>query len=170
MDVKNPQYDYALTQYTWDYLVSLAGSYFASYWAVFGYLDTSIAPVYYRVLQGLTLLSVAGLGLQTWKALRARVPVREYTVFVLLAVLALTPVVYFFVFNLSIWRRVGIGWPLMGRHFAGPLAAQIGLWMWGLVVWMPKRVRSTWHLITRTSIVLFNYLCLFGYVLPRYYR
>ena len=83
---------------------------------------------------------------------------------------ALTPVVYFAWFNYDIWRTVGIGWPLMGRHFAGPLAAQMVLWLWGLAAWVPARARPVSHWLLRISIVVLNQVYLFAYLLPRYYR
>ena len=169
VSVENPQHDYPLGRYLRDHLVSLWGGLFASYWGVFGYLDTPVAPAYYRALQVLTLVSVVGFGWYVWKSQRACALTAEYTALALLIVQAVSPIVYLSYLNYSMWQRMGIGWPLMGRHFAGPVAAQMALWMWGLVAWVPKRARWGWHLLLRTGIVTANYLCLFGYVLPRYY-
>jgi hypothetical protein len=176
IEVKDPQYDYPLLPYLLDYARSLAGGLFASYWGVVGYLDTPLPALVYRLLQILTLLSAAGLGIHAWPALRARWPaparrsLAEGLPWTLLAVLALTPVAYFAWFNYGIWRTAGIGWPLMGRHFAGPLAAQMALWVWGLAAWVPERTRPASHLVLRVSVVVLNQVYLFGYLLPRYYR
>ncbi len=170
VEVKDPQYEYALLEYVLDYARSLAGGLFASYWGIVGYLDTPLPALVYRILQILTLLSAAGLGMRAGRALRARRSLGEVVPLLLLAVLALTPMVYFGWFNYDIWRTAGIGWPLMGRHFAGPLAAQMILWLWGLAAWVPKRVRPASHLILRAGVVVLNQVFLFGYLLPRYYR
>ena len=165
-----------MIQYALDYARSLAGGLFASSWGVVGYLDTPLPALVYRILQFLTLLSVAGLGMRVWRALcvwrtgQARRPLAESLPWLLLAVFALTPVAYFAWFNYDIWRTVGIGWPLMGRHFAGPLAAQMALWLWGLAAWVPARARPVSHLMLRVGAVALNQVFLFVYLLPRYYR
>jgi 4-amino-4-deoxy-L-arabinose transferase-like glycosyltransferase len=177
--VENPQYDYSLGRYLRDHATSLLGGLFASYWAVFGYLDTPVAPVIYRVLQLLILVAIAGLGRAAWRRAVQMVGrsgpwlrrLKETDIaYALLSVLALTPVVYFSYFDYRTWRTMGIGWPLMGRHFAGPLAAQMALWMSGLLAWLPQRGRAAGHLALRAGIVALNYACLFAFVLPRYYR
>jgi hypothetical protein len=67
------------------------------------------------------------------------------------------------------WQDLGIGWPLMGRHLAGPLVAQMALLIWGLLTLVPERARPGGHLFVRGGVLALNLLCLFGYVLPRYY-
>jgi len=163
-EVKNPQYDYPLWLYLHDFALSLSGGLWASYWGVFGYLDTPLAPVVYRALQGLGLLAVAGLARRAWRLDDTAM------VYVLLAVLALTPILYFAAFNYRMWRAVGIGWPLMGRHFAGPLAAQLALGVWGLLAWLPERARPAGQAALRIGMIALNYVGLVVYVLPRYYR
>jgi hypothetical protein len=156
-----------------DYARSLAGGLFASYWGVVGYLDTPLPAWVYRILQIPTFLSAVGLGVRAWRAFQAqqaRRALAESLPWLLLAVLALTPVAYFAWFNYDIWRTAGIGWPLMGRHFAGPLAAQMALWLWGLAAWVPARARPASHLLLRVSMVTLNQVFLFVYLLPRYYR
>jgi hypothetical protein len=167
--VEDPQYDYPLGRYVVDYVASLVGGLFASYWGIFGYLDTPISPAYYYLLLALALCSAVGLGWRTWRARGSRPQTRTLVAFAIMAALALTPVLYFGFFNYRMWREMGIGWPLMGRHLAGPLAAQMALWVWGLFAWVPKRARMAGHLFVRAGIVVLNYACLFGFVLPRYY-
>jgi 4-amino-4-deoxy-L-arabinose transferase-like glycosyltransferase len=176
VEVQDPQYAYPLVPYLWDYIRSLVGGLFASYWGVVGYLDTPLPALVYRLLQVLTLLSITGLGMRAWNAWRERgarqacVPCAEGFPWLLLALLSLTPVAYFAWFNYDIWRTAGIGWPLMGRHYAGPLAAQMALWLWGLAAWVPARARPLSHLLLRISVVALNQVYLFAYLLPRYYR
>ena len=111
---------------------------------------------------------MVGLGWRAWQE-RARLGKVENVSLGLLAALALTPVIYFFAFNLRMWHDLGIGWPLMGRHYAGPLAAQIALLVWGLLNLAPQRWRPGVHLLLRAGTIAFNLLSLFGYLLPRYY-
>jgi len=170
-EVENPQFDYALLPYLRDYALSLCEGLLASYWGLLGYLDTPLPPAVYRVLLGLTGLSALGWVRQCWRrARRAREERAGVLAWVLLAVLAITPVVYMGVFNYDMWRTAGIGWPLMGRHLAGPLAAQMALWVAGLLAWMPQRLRPVGHVAMRAGMLALNAAALLVYLLPRYYR
>jgi hypothetical protein len=168
--VENPQRTYPIVAYLADYARSLAEGWLASYWGLFGYLDAPLPPAAYRVLQGLTVLAALGLGVRAWRWARGGGSLRAAAPWLLLAVLAVTPVVYFALFNYRMWRTAGIGWPLMGRHFAGPLAAQMALWAAGLLAWLPRRARPLGHVLLRAGVLALNWGALLALVLPRYYR
>lgn len=161
--------NYPPLQYLVDHLISLREGLFTSYWANFGYLDTPVSPGLYTTLRIACVLALLGMGIHAWRLLRRRRFDTEAILFVVLSVGAVMPAVAMGTYGYSHWRQLGTGWPAMGRYLLVALGAQMALMIWGLLSLLP---RSSWphaHTLLRLAALLFNAVCLLGFVLPRYY-
>jgi hypothetical protein len=161
--------DYPPLEYTRDYLISLWEGLFISYWASFGYLDTLVSPTLYAVLQSLCVASALGLGACAWRTIRRCRFDAKALIGVLLGVTACTPVIAMGYFGYRFWHQWGTGWPAMGRYLLVSVTPQMALLVWGLLSLLPRRWWPYAHVLFRLAALLFNAVCLLGFVLPRYY-
>ena len=168
--VTEPLFDYRghPWQHTVDYYASTAGGVWSSYWAAFGWLDTPAAPAYYRAIDAVTLLGLAGLAVYTLRAARRRAW-GEMGMTLLLMAVVLSPVVMMHIYDYTYWNEYGVGRGLQGRYYFGQMAALFVLLLTGLLTLLPQRWHGAGHLALRIGIIAANFYCLLQVMLPRYY-
>jgi len=168
--ITEPFFDYQgrVGKHAADYYASILGGVWGSYWAAFGWLDAPAAPVYYSLIDGVTVLGLVGLGFYLWRTFRQRTWKRAGT-FLLLALVVLAPVVMMQLYDYVYWGQNGGGRGLQGRYFFGEMAPLFGLVLTGLLALIPERWQGMLLPLLRLGMVVANLYCLLWVVLPRYY-
>ncbi|MBN1641397.1 MAG: DUF2142 domain-containing protein [Anaerolineae bacterium] len=168
--IGEPFYDYRgrAGRHAIDYYASIVGGVWGSYWAAFGWLDTPAAPLYYWLIDGVTLFGLAGLGYALYRMLCRHAWRQLGTTFLLLTVV-LAPVVMMQVYDYVYWVQNGGGRGLQGRYFFGEMAALLILVLTGWLAVVPDRWQGVVHLLLRLGMIAANVYCLLWVVLPRYY-
>lgn len=176
--IQNPFYDYAFLPHMFDYYRSVWGGLFVTWWAHFGWVDTALPPWVYTLLRLLTLLAILGLTIKLGRHWRKRPSLTDWRqgqrmapviVWLFLALALVAPVVLLQVYDLTFWWEYGNGRGLQGRYWLGTVVPMLTFFTLGLLFLLPKRYRAPAHTIFRVSMVLFNFVALLGYILPRYY-
>lgn len=188
--ITDPFYDYTVWRHMLDYYQSVWGGIFTTWWAHFGWLDTPVAPWMYTALRLLTLLALIGLLLKLWRGWPTRPDMAAWrqgrrmapaVVWLLLALILLAPVLLLQLYDLTFWWEYGNGRGLQGRYWLGTIIPMLTFWTLGLLWLTPQTGRTAvrqrmvvgWqtavHLLLRLGMVLFNFVSLLAYVLPRYY-
>jgi hypothetical protein len=90
-------------------------------------------------------------------------------VWLFLALTLLVPMVLLQVYDLTFWWEYGNGRGLQGRYWLGTVVPMLTFFVMGLLFWLPLRWRPAAHWSLRLGMVLFNFVALLGYILPRYY-
>jgi len=149
-----------------------------TWWAHFGWVDTAVAPWIYTLLRLLTIAAIGGLAWKLgrdggkrpsftdWRQGRRMAPV---IVWLFLALTLIVPVLLLQVYDLTFWWEYGNGRGLQGRYWLGTVVPMLTFFTLGLLFWLPKRWHIPAHWLLRLSMVLFNFVALLAYVLPRYY-
>ncbi|MBK8899849.1 MAG: glycosyltransferase family 39 protein [Anaerolineaceae bacterium] len=176
--IQNPFYEYQFLPHMLDYYQSVWGGLFVTWWAHFGWVDTPLPPWVYHLLRVLTVLAIAGLA---WKlgrgwAKRPSFPqwqngqrMAPLVVWLFLALTILVPVLLLQVYDLTFWWEYGNGRGLQGRYWLGTVVPMLTFFTLGLLFWLPQRWHPAAHWLLRLGMVLFNFVALLGYILPRYY-
>jgi 4-amino-4-deoxy-L-arabinose transferase-like glycosyltransferase len=159
----------SIVHYLDHYRESLTQALHRSYWAQFGWLDTRVSPVYYRVLMGITVVAAFGLLVYWFRVLRRRQPARQTWYVALLTVGALSLLVGWAVVGFIFTRRTGFFMPRQGRYFLPSLVANSALLALGLLTPLPRWLKPWGHRALRVGAIVFNVVCLWGFVVPRYY-
>ncbi len=176
--VQNPFYDYEPLAHMIDYYQSVWGGIFVTWWAHFGWLDTALPPWIYTLLRLLTFAAIVGLVYGLLRAWRDRPTLTQWkhglrsaplVVWVFLALTLLMPIVLLQVYDLTFWWEYGIGRGLQGRYWLGTVVPMLTFLAMGLLIWIPARWQAAGHNLLRGGMVLFNFVALLAYVLPRYY-
>ncbi len=138
---------------------------FESFWARFGWLNVRLAEGWYFVL--LAVCGAAGAGLL--KGLHHQPPEgylrRALIVYLLIAVAAFLLIMAKEVLYLS--YRFGV--VPQGRYLFPAVIPLATLFVWGLREWVPAAWRRTAGWAGGLALLLFDALCLMGYVLPFYH-
>lgn len=176
--LQNPFYDYHFWPHMVNYYKSVWGGIFVTWWAHFGWLDTALPPWVYNLLRGLTLFAIGGLVIHLVR-LRKRPPsesawqqrkgVAPLPVWAFLALSIILPVILLQFYDLTFWWDYGNGRGLQGRYWLGTVVPMLTFFVVGLLLWLPVRRRSAGHMVLRVGMVLFNFVSLLGYIMPRYY-
>jgi hypothetical protein len=176
--IQNPFYDYQFWPHMIDFYQSVWGGLFVTWWAHFGWVDTPLPPWVYHLLRVLTVLAIAGLAWKLgrgwgkrpsfpqWQAGQRMAPLG---VWLFLALTLLVPVLLLQVYDLTFWWEYGNGRGLQGRYWLGTVVPMLTFFVLGLLFWLPKRWQPAAHWSLRVGMVLFNFVSLLGYILPRYY-
>lgn len=176
--IQNPFYDYQFWPHLIDFYQSVWGGLFVTWWAHFGWVDTPLPPWVYHLLRVLTVLAIAGLAWKLgrgwekrpsfpqWQAGQRMAPI---VVWIFLALTLLVPVLLLQVYDLTFWWEYGNGRGLQGRYWLGTVVPMLTFFVLGLLFWLPKRWQPAAHWSLRVGMVLFNFVSLLGYILPRYY-
>ncbi len=168
--IENPFYNYPFFAHMIDYWQSVWGGIFVSWWAHFGWLDTSMPPWIYDLLRGMTWLAIGGLVLTLFRRWRAKKLSQESIApWLFLALTMLVPILLLQYYDLAFWREYGVGRGLQGRYWLGTIVPMLVCWAAGLLAWLPASWRPTAHFGLRLGMILFNLAALLGYILPRYY-
>lgn len=163
-----PLYDYPFWQHVGDYYQSVIGGVFVTWWAYFGWLDTPVANWVYDLLRWLTFFAIVGLVVLVWKSgkkdfWRAKFP------YIYFALIILFPILLIQYYDYSFWHTYGVGRGLQGRYWLGTVIPMLLLWVVGLRALTPNKWHSWLDMSLRLGMVLFNFIALLGYILPRYY-
>ncbi|MAT96476.1 MAG: hypothetical protein CL608_04975 [Anaerolineaceae bacterium] len=176
--IQNPFYDYQFFPHMLDYYRSVWGGLFVTWWAHFGWVDTPLLPWVYTLLRLLTVLAIGGLlwkvgrdwgkrpSFPQWQQGQQMAPV---VVWFFLALTLLVPIVLLQVYDLTFWWEYGNGRGLQGRYWLGTVVPMLTFFALGLLFWLPQRWHPAAHWLLRLGMVLFNFISLLGYILPRYY-
>lgn len=169
LQVEHPFYDYRLGPYVADYVRSLLGGTWASFWGDFGWIETPLDAPYYLALYAIAALAALGLVVHVVQLYRRRTLGAQAGLpgFLVLCTAALIGTLG--ATNFYSWRARGVGGGIQGRYYLGaviPLAALLAL---GLLALIPERWRPLGHLVLCWGGILLNLASLFQVVLPRYY-
>lgn len=176
--IQNPFYDYQFLPHMLDYYQSVWGGMFVTWWAHFGWVDTPLQPWVYTFLRVLTVLAIVGLLWKLGRSWRKRPSFSQWrqgqrmaplAIWLFLALTLLVPVVLLQVYDLTFWWEYGNGRGLQGRYWLGTVVPMLTFFALGLLLWLPKRWHVAAHWFLRLGMVLFNFVSLLGYILPRYY-
>lgn len=137
---------------------------FESFWARFGWLNVRLAEGWYFALAGLCAAAGAGL----FKGLRRQPPGgylrRALTVYLMTAVVAFMLIMAKEVLYLSYL----FGVVPQGRYLFPAVIPLATLFVWGLREWVPESRRKAAGWAGGLALLLFDALCLAGYVIPFY--
>lgn len=176
--IQNPFYEYQFWPHMLDYYQSIWGGLFVTWWAHFGWVDTALPPWVYTLLRSLTILAIVGLvwklgrdwqkrpSFSQWRQGQRMAPL---AVWLFLALTLLIPMVLLQVYDLTFWWEYGNGRGLQGRYWLGTVVPMLTFFALGLLFWLPNRWHLATHWLLRLGMVLFNFVSLLGYILPRYY-
>lgn len=176
--ITNPFYAYTPLQHLLDYYQSVWGGIFVTWWAHFGWLDTAVAPWVYHFLRIITILAILGLILKlgrnwsqlpsfaAWQQGRGLAPV---IVWAFLALSLIMPILLIQFYDLTFWWEYGNGRGLQGRYWLGTIVPMLTFLVLGLLYLTPKKWEAPLHSWLRIGMVLFNFVALLNYILPRYY-
>lgn len=176
--IQNPFYDYAPLTHLIDYYQSVWGGIFVTWWAHFGWLDTALPPWMYTCLRILTFTAMMGLAYGLIRCWKTRPSLEQWkhglrsaplVVWLFLVLTLIMPIVLLQVYDLTFWWEYGNGRGLQGRYWLGTVVPMLTFLAMGLLVWIPGRWKSAGHNVLRGGMVLFNFIALLAYVLPRYY-
>ncbi|MBC7243444.1 MAG: hypothetical protein H5T60_13490, partial [Anaerolineae bacterium] len=143
---------------------------FESFWARFGWLNVRLAEGWYVALLGLCTAAGAGLlkglgGLARGERPAERYLLRALVVYLLIAIAALVLIMAKEVLYLS--YRFGV--VPQGRYLFPALIPLSTLFVWGMREWVP----AGWYRLAGwaggLALLLFDALCLIGYVIPFYH-
>lgn len=151
-------YEY-ISKYSSKYL----GWVFDSYWGIFGWLDTTLNLKYYYLLREFTILSLIG-----FIAFSFNIGKKQLTRYLFL----LSYVFIFFIFIIyldSSYVMRGNSGIVQGRYFLIPIALTSILFIRGLSYLITKKYHIVFYWAIIYFSILFNYICLFKYIIPRYY-
>lgn len=143
---------------------------FESFWARFGWLNVRLAEGWYVALLGLCTAAGAGLLKGLGSLARGKRPAERYllralVVYLLIAAVALVLIMAKEVLYLS--YRFGV--VPQGRYLFPALIPLSTLFVWGMREWVP----AGWYRLAGwaggLALLLFDTLCLVGYVIPFYH-
>jgi hypothetical protein len=132
-------------------------------------LDTRIAPVYYDILTWITTVAAFGLIVYWLLTLRRRQLNRQVWQVALLTAGSLALLVGWAVYGFIFTLRTGFFMPRQGRYFLPSLVANSSLLALGILTLLPRSLQPWGHRALRIGAVVFNLICLWGFVVPRYY-
>lgn len=176
--ITDPFYDYGPIQHMVDYYQSVWGGIFTTWWAHFGWLDTAVAPWMYNSLRIIIIISTIGSTHKIWKNWSLRPKFEKWQqgrgpapvlVWGFLALSFILPVLLLQVYDLTFWWEYGNGRGLQGRYWLGTIVPMLTFLVLGLLFLTPKRWQPLLHTWLRIGMVLFNFVALLNYILPRYY-
>lgn len=161
--------DLAFWEYLEKYRHALSEGLHRSYWAHFGWLDTRIAPVYYEVLIWIVVLAALGLIVYWVLILWRRQLNRQVWQVALLTIGLLSLLGSWAIVGFTFTRQTGYFMPRQGRYFLPSLVANSSLLALGILTLLPRPLQPWGHRALRIGAVVFNLICLWGFVVPRYY-
>jgi hypothetical protein len=187
LEVAHPFYDYGLGRYIRDYLVSLFGGTWVSFWGDFGWIEAPLDSGYYLMLYAVAALGGAGVLIYFVRAYRRPTPARNpreavdprprfwvrfgqqagLVAFLGLCAAALTGTLG--ATNYYSWRSRGVGGGIQGRYYLGAIVPFVVLIALGLLEWIPHKWRGWGHLILRWGMMALQWISLLQVVIPRYY-
>jgi hypothetical protein len=169
LDLEHPFYNYSLGRYALDYLISLVGGTWVSFWADFGWIEAPMDTRTYQALYVVVALAVAGvLAYLVRRCWRRELDLQAG----LLAFLGLCATSLFGTLgatNYYSWRVRGVGGGIQGRYYLGAIVPLCLLLGFGLLQLVPERWRPTGHLVLAWGMIVLNAASLIQVVLPRYY-
>jgi 4-amino-4-deoxy-L-arabinose transferase-like glycosyltransferase len=163
------QLGFTFWEYLQGYRRALTEDLHRSYWAQFGWLDTHISPVYYDILMLTITLAAFGMIVYWLLILWQRQLNRQVWQVALLTVGILSVVGGWAIMGFVFTRRTGFFMPRQGRYYLPSLIANSALLALGILTLLPRPLRPWGHRALRIGAVLFNFICLWGFVVPRYY-
>jgi 4-amino-4-deoxy-L-arabinose transferase-like glycosyltransferase len=169
LELENPFYDYRIGRYIVDYVISLVGGTWVSFWADFGWIETPMDRGYYVALYGIVALAVVGALIDLLHRCRRRAFDLQTGLLVFTGLCGAALVGTLGASNFYSWRARGVGAGIQGRYYLGaivPLAISLAF---GLLVFVPERWRPAGHLVLGWGMIVLNLVCLFQVILPRYY-
>jgi hypothetical protein len=157
----------AVTLYRY-YLANL----FTTFWGDFGWMKVRLSASWYKLLAGVSLLAMIGLGRIVWRARRSSsIPLKPWQWQVLLLFAAAIPMMTILVF-VTLIRKWDLGDPLgppQGRYFFPLIIPLATLFVLGIWEWFPSRYRWFCPVIILGGLLLLDTLSLVSYVLPYFY-
>jgi 4-amino-4-deoxy-L-arabinose transferase-like glycosyltransferase len=143
---------------------------FQSFWARFGWLNITLSDRWYLLLAGICALAVLGLSIHFVRALRGRSGLEPYqsrtlVVFVVIAVLGVVLIIGKEVLFLS--YRTGV--LPQGRYLFPIVIVLATLLVVGLRELTPGRLRTAAGLASAAALLVFDLICVFGYIIPHYH-
>ena len=153
----------SFSTYISKYFSKYLGWIFDSYWGIFGWLDTIINLKYYYLLRELTVLSLIGFVIFLFKA--GKIQLIKYWFLI-----SYIFIFFFFLLYLdSSYVMRGNSGIVQGRYFLIPIALTSVLFVKGMQSLIRKKYYLTLYWTIIYFSILFNYICLFKYIIPRYY-
>lgn len=151
---------------------SPAEIYFRSFWAVFSWLNVPVSESYYNIAFMVSIFSLAGLSFFLLRRIFdfKRTPDADEKRTQFLAILFLLLVAFIVSFSIFSFDKLFSPqyWP-QGRRVFIALAALAPLFVAGLGInFDSKRFRPLFFILL-TNLFLFDFACLFGYIIPRFY-
>jgi 4-amino-4-deoxy-L-arabinose transferase-like glycosyltransferase len=142
---------------------------FAGFWANFGWLTMPLHPFWYALLAAVTMTSAVGLALWGVGLLRQLRREKEWvpnptdrTLLLFVAGLGLIALQTFL-------PMIGSSWQPQGRYLFPGLIMIATLFAFGLRQLMRSLKPEPLAVLYVACFLLFNALCLMGYIIPRYY-
>lgn len=138
------------------------------YFGVYKWLSLTLPPIVYKIINRILMLSVLGLLILAYKAIRQKQFDQQTKVLIFLAYIAIVYFLSIIIFDWFFIRGHGFSFGIQGRYFFPTIIAHISLVFVGLVVLPPKSFKK-WIAATLVFItVIFNYFSLF-WVASHYY-
>jgi hypothetical protein len=169
LDLEHPFYDYPPGRYALDYLISLAGGTWVSFWANFGWIEAPMDTPAYLALYVVVALAAAGALAYLVRGYWRRELNLQAGLLTFLGLCGMSLVGTLGATNYYSWRTRGVGGGIQGRYYLGAIVPLCHLLAFGLLQLFPGRWRPTGHLVLVWGMIVLNVASLAQVVLPRYY-
>jgi 4-amino-4-deoxy-L-arabinose transferase-like glycosyltransferase len=169
LTLEHPFYDYRLGPYLVDYVRSLLGGTWASFWGDFGWIEAPLDTPCYYALYGVCALAVVGLAAYAGRRARRRAWDAEAGLLGYLALCAASVAATRGAMNYYAWRTRGAAGGIQGRYYLGAVIPLMTLLAAGPIDLLPKRWRPAGHWLLCWGMIVLHGVALFQVVLPRYY-
>jgi hypothetical protein len=142
---------------------------FAGFWANFGWLTLPLHPLWYSLLAVVTVISASGLALWGAEVLRACRRNGAHALCPRDVILLLFLLGLFLLGLQTALPAIGSQWQPQGRYLFPGLVIIATLFAFGLRRLTRRQEASILTATYVTCLVLFDALCLVGYIVPHYY-
>lgn len=152
-----------LITYLWIY----TGEAFESFWARFGWLDTSISTGWISLFKGITLIAIGGLMKIIYEK---RKKFRKSSQFLLGSSLIIGSLYLLYFFDkVLITGSMEVHRVDQGRYYFILMVPFLLLGIQGLFKWIPKNRQNLLLVLLNVCMVFFNFVALIAVIIPRYY-
>ena len=138
------------------------------YFGVYKWLSLALPPIVYQIINRLLVLSIFGLLVLIYKAIKQNKFDQQTKVLIFLAYVAVAYFLSITIFDWFFIRGHGFSFGIQGRYFFPTIIAHIGLVFVGLLTLFPESFKKWVAAILVIATIIFNYFSLF-WVASHYY-
>ncbi|HLC38592.1 MAG TPA: glycosyltransferase family 39 protein [Patescibacteria group bacterium] len=167
----------------WEYLKFIYGTrlrfVLGYFWAQFAWTNNVVDNIYQNSLNWLVKLSFVGtiiyfvtsLYKKCVKKIKTNNPfIKNLYLYIFLAAnLIILDLFYVYLFYNRLVTTAKYIFPAQGRYYFPVLGILAIFFIIGIQTWLPKKYHPSLYLFLSLGIIFYNFICLFQYIIPRYY-